>query len=133
LQTTLFFTTDGASSETCTEQYGNYRKYTSIRNIDHNIYAPFLQISHNVDVMWSDHLKKIVINKQHLYTKGSCRFIFLVSDKELLSVLDCKQGVSAANQIGPCAKIGPLDVSALFRETFLPFLLQFYLINKVLK
>jgi hypothetical protein len=30
LQTTLFFTTEGASSVTCTEPYGNYRKYTSI-------------------------------------------------------------------------------------------------------
>jgi hypothetical protein len=64
-QTTLFFTTEGASSETCTEPYGNYRKYMSIRNIDHNSYVPYLQISHNliclVDALWliflsSDHL-----------------------------------------------------------------------------
>jgi hypothetical protein len=48
LQTTLFFTTEGASSETCTEPYGNYRKYKSIRNIDHNSYVPYLQFSHNL-------------------------------------------------------------------------------------
>jgi hypothetical protein len=48
LQTTLFFTIEGASSKTCTEPYGNYRKYTSIRNIDHNSYVPYLQLSHNL-------------------------------------------------------------------------------------
>jgi hypothetical protein len=69
----------------------NYRKYTSIRNIDHNSYVPYLQFSHNlicygwchvVDFLSSDHLLSFVM-AQALWT--TVLFYNYFVDKKILN------------------------------------------------